>query len=37
MILNADNDSFYTMNDPVLVFLGTMIMWFSLAHLMAGF
>lgn len=37
LILNADNDNFYSMNSEMAVLIGTIIMWISLCHLYSGF
>ncbi len=37
LIKNADNDNFYTMNNELLSFIGSIIMWFSLCQVMSGF
>lgn len=37
MIKRAESDGYYAMNDEVLSFIGTIIMWFSLSHLFSGY
>lgn len=37
LLENTDNDSFFTMNSPICVFIGTMVMWLSLCHMYSSY
>lgn len=37
MIKRLDQDNFYAMNSELCNFIGTLIMWFTLCHLYAGY
>lgn len=37
LIINTDQDNFYTMNSEMCTFIGTIIMWISLCQLYGGF
>ena len=36
MLKRIDSDNFYAMNSDLCTFMGSIIMWFSLCHIMSG-
>jgi hypothetical protein len=37
LLKRHDSDNFYSMNNELANFIGTLIMWFSLCHLYSGY